>query len=557
MEVNDLVEYMKKVKQKREELEDIMNKKMQEEKELKNRADSKIDKTSGFYKDIEDERKAKHSEWTKAFNEREKYKKQSSEKINNIKEELISQLEETANQIDENRHLKKEEIEQKVSEGYKEVKELNSKLYSKKQELKYFESTIPEGNEDKKKIIDRKQGEVDSLDNQIKRKIISIQEIQKMSKEEPEKLYNDIKEKIEYVKNLTIENIEEKPTSKEKEQKEIKKDVKEKEEEPKATPKELNGREEEPKVVSEKPEEKRTESKVTSKKLEKETESEKNSESSETENIYSSSKDEIKFIDIKASTGKAYISTSKNNNKEIDIKEAIADRKGLYKRIGIKEIMQRLGIDSKIKQFALKRKMNPVILQAIHEDKDLAEEYIDCLIENREFPFKYKNSLMNSSLSNKDTAFMNRIALKERKIEENEIVGAERLYKIKTFFKNIKNKVNKRIETRKIEMLDSAENKETNDNTKSKKEEFRKRIEKYNEQDSIQKRADKIVTELENKYDEAYNSLSDEQKSKLPNMSIRDIQKLGFDYSTSVALREKQEENNDENGKEKDDERYD
>lgn len=557
MEVNDLVEYMKEVKQKREELEDIMNKKMQEEKELKNRADSKIDKTSGFYKDIEDERKAKHSEWTKAFNEREKYKKQSSEKINNIKEELISQLEETANQIDENRHLKKEEIEQKVSEGYKEVKELNSKLYSKKQELKYFESTIPEGNEDKKKIIDRKQGEVDSLDNQIKRKIISIQEIQKMSKEEPEKLYNDIKEKIEYVKNLTIENMEEKPTSKEKEQKANKKDVKEKEEEPKATPKELKGREEEPKVVSEKPEEKRTESKVTSKKLEKETESEKNSESSETENIYSSSKDEIKFIDIKASTGKAYISTSKNNNKEIDIKEAIADRKGLYKRIGIKEIMQRLGIDSKIKQFALKRKMNPVILQAIHEDKDLAEEYIDCLIENREFPFKYKNSLMNSSLSNKDTAFMNRIALKERKIEENEIVGAERLYKIKTFFKNIKNKVNKRIETRKVEMLDSAENKETNDNTKSKKEEFRKRIEKYNEQDSIQKRADKIVTELENKYDEAYNSLSDEQKSKLPNMSIRDIQKLGFDYSTSVALREKQEENNDENGKEKDDERQD
>ena len=555
MEVNDLVEYMKEVKQKREELEDIMNKKMQEEKELKNRADSKIDKTSGFYKDIEDERKAKHSEWTKAFNEREKYKKQSSEKINNIKEELISQLEETANQIDENRHLKKEEIEQKVSEGYKEVKELNSKLYSKKQELKYFESTIPEGNEDKKKIIDRKQGEVDSLDNQIKRKIISIQEIQKMSKEEPEKLYNDIKEKIDYVKNLTIENIEEKPTSKEKEQKAIKKDVKEKEEEPKATPKELNGREEEPKVVSEKPEEKRTESKVTSKKLEKETESEKNSESSETENIYSSSKDEIKFIDIKASTGKAYISTSKNNNKEIDIKEAIEDRKGLYKRIGIKEIMQRLGIDSKIKQFALKRKMNPVILQAIHEDKDLAEEYIDCLIENREFPFKYKNSLMNSSLSNKDTAFMNRIALKERKIEENEIVGAERLYKIKTFFKNIKNKVNKRIETRKVEMLDSAENKETNDNTKSKKEEFHNRIEKYNEPNSIQKKADKIVTELEKKYDEAYNSLSDEQKSKLPNMSIRDIQKLGFDYSTSVALSEKQEKNNDENGKEKDDER--
>ena len=273
------------------------------------------------------------------------------------------------------------------------------------------------------------------------------------------------------------------------------------------------------------------------------------------EDIYSNSQDFVKAIHIEATTGKAYIDTFKNNKKEIDIKEAIEDRKGLYKRIGIKEIMQRLGIDSKIKQFALKRKMNPVILQAIHEDKDLTEEYIDCLIENREFPFKYKNSLMNSSLSNKDTAFMNRIALKERKIEENEIVGAERLYKIKTFFKNVKNKVNKRIETRKVEMLDSAENKETKDNTKSKKEEFRNRIEKYNEQNSIQRRADKIVTELEKKYDEAYNSLSDEQKSKLSNMSIRDIQKLGFDYSTSVALSEKQEKNNDENGKEKDDER--
>ena len=40
----------------------------------------------------------------------------------------------------------------------------------------------------------------------------------------------------------------------------------------------------------------------------------------------------IKF-EKDTSTGKAYISTSKNNNKEIDIKEAIEDRKGLYKRI--------------------------------------------------------------------------------------------------------------------------------------------------------------------------------------------------------------------------------
>ena len=46
----------------------------------------------------------------------------------------------------------------------------------------------------------------------------------------------------------------------------------------------------------------------------------------------------------------------KNNKKEIDIKEAIENRKGLYKRINLKEIMEKAGIESRINQFMLKRK---------------------------------------------------------------------------------------------------------------------------------------------------------------------------------------------------------
>ena len=77
----------------------------------------------------------------------------------------------------------------------------------------------------------------------------------------------------------------------------------------------------------------------------------------EYEDIYSNSKDSIKAIYIEAATGKAYIDTFKNNKKEIDIKEAIENRKGLYKRINLKEIMEKAGVESRINQFMLKEKL--------------------------------------------------------------------------------------------------------------------------------------------------------------------------------------------------------
>ena len=479
----------------------------------------------------------------------EKGKLEIKRKEYEIKSDYLKELEVNAESDKENSlkwlesRKESEKKEQEIGKINKEINAMNKKIeeYSKfKGELSQQLSTFTVI--DFNKIRERENNEANKLKEQ--------QENNKIDK--PEEQQEKEKDKADKPEEQQENNKIDKPE----EQQENNKIDKSEEQQGKEKDKADKPKEQQENNKTDKPEEQQENNKIDKPEEQQGKENNKTDKSKEEyEDIYSNSQDSIKAINIEAATGKAYISTSKNNNKEIDIKEAIEDRKGLYKRIGIKEIMQRLGIDSKIKQFALKRKMNPVILQAIHEDKDLTEEYIDCLIENRGFPFKYKNSLMNSSLSNKDTAFMNRIALKERKIEENEIVGAERLYKIKTFFKNIKNKVNKRIETRKVEMLDSAENKETKDNTKSKKEEFRNRIEKYNEQNSIQRRADKIVTELEKKYDEAYNSLSDEQKSKLSNMSIRDIQKLGFDYSTSVALSEKQKKNNDENGKEKDDER--
>ena len=254
----------------------------------------------------------------------------------------------------------------------------------------------------------------------------------------------------------------------------------------------------------------------------------------EYEDIYSNSQDFVKAIHIEAATGKAYIDTFKNNKKEIDIKEAIENRKGLYKRINLKEIMEKAGVESRINQFMLKRKINPVILEAINENKKMTEEYIYSLIEKKEFPFEYKHDLENSNLSFKDMALMNRVALKESKIDGNEVIGAKKLYTIKSFFGKIKNKAlakfNKKEEPKMIN-----EKNERQEDTKSRKERFYESIEYTPEEQN----ANDIELEQKNKYNEAYEKLTDEQKAKLATMDVSNIQRLlGFDYNTAVALRE-------------------
>lgn len=281
----------------------------------------------------------------------------------------------------------------------------------------------------------------------------------------------------------------------------------------------------------------------------RERENNKTNESEEEyEDIYSNSQDSVKAIHIEAATGKAYISTSKNNNKEIDIKEAIENRKGLYKRINLKEIMEKAGVESRINQFMLKRKINPVILEAINEDEKMTEEYIYSLIEKKEFPFEYKHDLENSNLSFKDMALMNRVALKESKIDGNEVIGAKKLYTIKSFFGKIKNKAlakfNKKEEPKMIN-----EKNEKQEDTKSRKERFHESIEYTSEE----QKASDIELEQKDKYNEAYEKLTDEQKAKLVTMDVSNIQRLlGFDYNTAVALSEmskENKENSDNKGK--------
>ena len=283
---------------------------------------------------------------------------------------------------------------------------------------------------------------------------------------------------------------------------------------------------------TDKPEEQQEDNK-TDKPEEQQEDNKANESEEEYEDIYSNSQDFVKAIHIEAATGKAYIDTFKNNKKEIDIKEAIENRKGLYKRINLKEIMEKAGVESRINQFMLKRKINPVILEAINENEKMTEEYIYSLIEKKEFPFEYKHDLENSNLSFKDMALMNRVALKESKIDGNEVIGAKKLYTIKSFFGKIKNKAlakfNKKEEPKMIN-----EKNERQEDTKSRKERFYESIEYTPEE----QKANDIELEQKNKYNEAYEKLTDEQKAKLATMDVGNIQRLGFDYNTAVALSE-------------------
>lgn len=283
---------------------------------------------------------------------------------------------------------------------------------------------------------------------------------------------------------------------------------------------------------TDKPEEQQEDNK-TDKPEEQQEDNKANDPEEEYEDIYSNSQDFVKAIHIEAATGKAYIDTFKNNKKEIDIKEAIENRKGLYKRINLKEIMEKAGVESRINQFMLKRKINPVILEAINENEKMTEEYIYSLIEKKEFPFEYKHDLENSNLSFKDMALMNRVALKESKIDGNEVIGAKKLYTIKSFFGKIKNKAlakfNKKEEPKMIN-----EKNEKQEDTKNRKERFHEFIEYTPEEQKV----NDIELKQKNKYNEAYEKLTDEQKAKLATMDVSNIQRLGFDYNTAVALRE-------------------
>ncbi len=422
-----------------------------------------------------------------------------------------------------------EAMKREVEDGKLEIKRKEYEI--KGNELKEQEFSAKPDKENPLKWLElrkeseRKEQEIGKINKEINAMNKKIEEYSKFKGELNQQLstftaidFNKMRERENNKTDKPEEQQENNKTDKPEEQQENNKTDKPKEQQ-------RNNR-------TDKPEEQQEDNK-TDKPEEQQEDNKANDPEEEYEDIYSNSQDFVKAIHIETATGKAYIDTFKNNKKEIDIKEAIENRKGLYKRINLKEIMEKAGVESRINQFMLKRKINPVILEAINENEKMTEEYIYSLIEKKEFPFEYKHDLENSNLSFKDMALMNRVALKESKIDGNEVIGAKKLYTIKSFFGKIKNKAlakfNKKEEPKMIN-----EKNEKQEDTKNRKERFHEFIEYTPEEQKV----NDIELKQKNKYNEAYEKLTDEQKAKLATMDVSNIQRLGFDYNTAVALRE-------------------
>ena len=449
-----------------------------------------------------------------------------------------------------------EAMKREVEDGKLEIKRKEYEI--KGNELKEQEFSAKPDKENPlewlelRKESEKKEQEIGKINKEINAMNKKIEEYSKFKGELNQQLstftaidFNKMRERENNKTDKPEEQQENNKTDKPKEQQENNKT--DKPEEQQENNKTDKPKEQQRNNRTDKPEEQQRNNK-TDKPEEQQEDNKANDPEEEYEDIYSNSQDFVKAIHIEAATGKAYIDTFKNNKKEIDIKEAIENRKGLYKRINLKEIMEKAGVESRINQFMLKRKINPVILEAINENEKMTEEYIYSLIEKKEFPFEYKHDLENSNLSFKDMALMNRVALKESKIDGNEVIGAKKLYTIKSFFGKIKNKAlakfNKKEEPKMIN-----EKNERQEDTKSRKERFYESIEYTPEE----QKANDIELEQKNKYNEAYEKLTDEQKAKLATMDVKDIQRLGrYDYSTAVALSEmskENKENSDNKGK--------
>ena len=156
-------------------------------------------------------------------------------------------------------------------------------------------------------------------------------------------------------------------------------------------------------------------------------------------NIYSSSKDQVKTIKIKASSGKAYITTTRGENTQIDIEDAMKSKKQIFRDVNINKLLKENGVRSFVEKMYIKNSINPVILSAIKSNPEMTQKYIQSVIyEQDEIPFGYEADLSNPDLSNSCFKALRRIAMREK--ERGEVIKGAEEKGIRALFSKFKNR---------------------------------------------------------------------------------------------------------------------
>lgn len=135
------------------------------------------------------------------------------------------------------------------------------------------------------------------------------------------------------------------------------------------------------------------------------------------------------LINILAKDGK----NTKTYKIESSLKEILKDKKRILEEPQIDKLIQQIEPSSRIKRFFLKRKLNPVILEALNDNKQYSTmiEYMSSVKTKKKVKdLEIKHDLSNSVLKGKEKRMMKRIAKVEDKIEGVEVTGLNQEKKV-------------------------------------------------------------------------------------------------------------------------------
>lgn len=438
----DLVnEFEKEIKELRKQ-KDSIEKLSEQSANLKVERDNKkqeLDKIqdyrSAFYEDLSKEYAEKDSEFAQSLSHEELAKRNLKKSLEESKTKILNKLKLELAEVEKNRNsefakLEKEEVKKLTEEKKKLEEELKLNDVTKEEYLKLPREEQIRVNHAKEQYLNNKHR---LQDIEPKLEIANLYNGKK-----PIEKYIEIQEKMDVIKNeFTLENLDNligklnEKESKEKFEKDWEEAIKENEEfdRRKTIRKDLD---------------KRTEKAIENNKKEILGENSGNTNGSKPtrtkeelikqfENSSNSQKDSIVGIEIKEGSNIINITTKNEDGKkqtnkiENKMEEILKDKKRIFAKPMVAEIINAVE-PSKFKQFLLKRKLSPIVLNALNENEQNKTilDYVEA-IKNKEncVNLEIKHDLSHTVLKGNLKRMMKRVAKTENKIDGMEVVGLE------------------------------------------------------------------------------------------------------------------------------------
>lgn len=378
------------------------------EEEMKQIQDSK----SVFYQDIYQEYKEKDDKFKVLISKRMSAERMLEKNIEKIKQEKIAKLKEELKSVEENR---KSEF---VNINSKEAEKLRSEKKELQEQIKLNDITKVEF----ENMPYEEQGKVRKAKEQILNNKHKLQEIDSKLKivdlykgKKPLERYKEINNEIDTInREFTLENLDNLIGKWEA------KENKEKLEQTNSIRADLDAR---------------TEKAIENSKKRIFEEKSENVSEVETKNYFNGidkiKKSSIIGIEIKEGSNIINITTKNENGEkqtskiEKKIETILKNKKTIFAEPEIVEILNNVE-PSKFKQFLLKRKLNPVILATLNDNKQSTTilDYVEA-IKNKENceNLKIKHDIRHSVLKGNLKRTMKRIAKTENKIDGMEVLG--------------------------------------------------------------------------------------------------------------------------------------